>query len=81
MEFAPVVTNKERKERKARRVEFNEAQANKGFDVYVLGKFLGTFPSIKECRDGVINAYNLSGGDECLAYCVRDVRIINKNAV
>lgn len=67
MEFAPVITNKERKERKARRVEFNEAQANKGFNVYVLGKFVGNFQTIDECRQAVIVKYNLHEEKE-LAY-------------
>lgn len=80
MEFTPVMTNKERKARKARETEVDEsAQANKGFDVYVINKFIGNFPSIDECRKGVINKLGLGNGNEYLAYHVHGVHIYNKN--
>jgi hypothetical protein len=77
MDFEPVVTKKELKKRDKNKVVLN--QANKGFDVYVLGKFIGNFQSIEEGRKGVISAYNLEGGNENLAYYSGAVSIINLN--
>lgn len=52
-----------------------EARADKGYDFYVLGKFVGNFQTLDEGRQGVIDKYNLKDGNECIAWC-RDVTYI-----
>jgi hypothetical protein len=45
-----------------------EASVDKGYNFYIMGKFLGNFKTLEEGRQGVIEFCNLTDGEEVFAW-------------
>ena len=45
-----------------------EATADKGYNFYIMGKYLGNFKTLEEGRQGVIAFCNLADGEEVFAW-------------
>jgi hypothetical protein len=52
-----------------------DASAEKGYDFYILNRYIGNFKSIEDGRQGVIAFCNLTDGEELFAWS-RDVSYV-----
>lgn len=56
------------KKSKKRVLIAEDATADKGYNFYVLGKYIGIFKTIEDGRQGVITFCNLTDGEEVFAW-------------